>query len=112
MQINEHQKRSRYPNFQIPPCAPAVAYTPAIANEALMATKDLFYILMRDEKIAPLLKGIEELPIPQFTSMLLSLGGSDGKQLMWLAVGREPIFMLNVWEEEERNTSGVMPIVM
>ena len=82
MQINEHQKRSRYPNFQIPPCAPAVAYTAAIANEALMSTKDLFYILMRDEKIAPLLKGIEELPIPQFTSMLLSLGGNDGKQLM------------------------------
>ena len=80
MLVNEHQKMSRYPNFQIPPCAPAIVYTGAIATEVLMATKELFNKLMSDKKIAALLKEICELPIPKFKSMLQSLGGNNGKQ--------------------------------
>ena len=79
MQVCEHQNRSRYPNFQIPPCAPAIAYTNANAREALMATSQLLHSLIEDPKISPILKGLDELPVPQFTSMLKSLDGSEGK---------------------------------
>ena len=79
MRVCEHQSKSRYPNFQILPCAPAIAYTNADAREALMATRQLLCSLMEDKKIAPIIKDLEELPIPQFTSMLKSLGGNNGK---------------------------------
>ena len=51
MLLNEHQKMSRYPNFQIPPCAPAIVYTGAIATEVLIATKELFNKLMSVRKL-------------------------------------------------------------
>lgn len=79
MQVNEHQNRSRYPNFHIPPCAPAVTYTTANAREALMATKKLFDVLKQDEKMAPIIHDIDDLHVPQFMPMLRSLGGNDGQ---------------------------------
>ena len=77
MQVSEHQNQSRYPNFQIPPCAPATIYTNANAREALMATGQLLNTLTKEHNIAPILKGLNELPVPQFTSMLRSLDGMD-----------------------------------
>ena len=77
MQVSEHQNQSRYPNFQIPPCAPAAIYTNANAREALMATGQLLNTLTKEHNIAPILKGLNELPVPQFTSMLRSLDGMD-----------------------------------
>ena len=79
MQVNEHQNRSRYPNFHIPPCAPAVTYTTANAREALMATKKLFDVLKQDEKMAHIIHDIDDLHVPQFMPMLRSLGGNDGQ---------------------------------
>jgi HEPN domain-containing protein len=79
MQVNEHQNKSRYPNFQIPPCAPASVYTTANAREAILATQKVFDALREDLKIAPLLGDPDESPVPCFTSMLRSLGGNDGK---------------------------------
>ena len=78
MQINEHENMSRFPNFQIPPCAPAAVYTAVNANEAILATRQLFENLQRDEHLAAMMGDLGELPKPQFTSMLRSLGGNDG----------------------------------
>ena len=85
MQVNEHQSKSRFPNFQMPPCAPATAYNVSDAQEALIAADRLFQSLNCDQMVAPMLGTLEEVPLPQFTSMLKSLAGSDGKNKMsWL----------------------------
>ena len=78
MQVNEHQTKSRLPNFQIPPCAPALAYTSENAEEALLETRKFLEALMNDERIKPLLN-LEELPIPQFPSMHRSMSGNHSK---------------------------------
>ena len=86
MQINEHEHRSRYPNSHFPPCPPAVIYTTANAREALKATKRLLEALIKDEKLAPIVCDIDELHIPQFTTMLRSSGGKDGKPFLCFAI--------------------------
>ena len=82
MQISEHEHRSRYPNSHFPPCPPAVIYTTANAREALKATKRLLEALNQDEKLASIVCDIDELHIPQFTTMLRSSGGKDGKPFL------------------------------
>ena len=49
MQINEHIAKSRYPNYQVPPCAPAEVYTVLQATEALAAATRL----MRESRRLP-----------------------------------------------------------
>ena len=77
MQVNEHENKSRYPNFQIPPCAPAATYTMLNAREAMSATRDLLEYLLTDTKVASLLGNLGDLPKPKFTSSLKSMGGTD-----------------------------------
>ena len=83
MQISEHEHRSRYPNSHFPPCPPAVIYTTANAREALQATKRLLEALNQDEKLAPIVCDIDELHVPQFTTMLRSSGGKHGELLLF-----------------------------
>ena len=79
MQVNEHEKKSHLPNYQIPHCAPAAVYTAINANEAFLATRTLFQCIQGDAKVATLLGDFEELPKPKFTSTLRSQAGTDGE---------------------------------
>ena len=80
MQVNEHENKSRLPNFQIPPCAPAAVYTHHDACEAFSAVGKLMQCLMKDEKLKDLLGDLEHLPRPRFRSTLKSMReGSEGK---------------------------------
>ena len=76
MQVNEHENKSRYPNFQIPPCAPAASYTMLNAREAMSATRDLLTDLLTDTEVASLLGNLGDLPKPKFTSSLKSMAGT------------------------------------
>ena len=76
MQVNEHENKSRLPNYQIPPCAPAVVYTHLDAQGAFSAVRVLLTKLQREES---LFGDIGQLPKPKFISTLKSLGdGSEG----------------------------------
>ena len=70
IQISEHEHRSKYPNSHFPPCPPAVIHTTANAREALKATKRLLEALMKDERLAPIVCDMDELHVPQFTTLL------------------------------------------
>ena len=41
-QVSDHNKRCRYPNFQVPPEAPCVVYTELDARHALVAAQEVF----------------------------------------------------------------------
>ena len=77
MHMNEHENKSRLPNYQIPPCAPAAVYTPFNANEAFLSTQSLLQHLMGDSKLNLLLGDLGELPKPKFTSSLKAMAGID-----------------------------------
>ena len=77
MQINEHENKSRLPNYQTPPCAPAAVYTPFNANETFLATRTLLQHLQGETYLATLLVDLGELPKPKFTSSLKAMAGSD-----------------------------------
>ena len=77
MHMNEHENKSRLPNYQIPPCAPAAVYTPFNANEAFLSTQSLLQHLMGDCKLNVLLGDLGELPKPKFTSSLKAMAGID-----------------------------------
>ena len=77
MHMNEHENKSRLPNYQIPPCAPAAVYTPFNANEAFLSTRSLLQHLMGDIKLNVLLGDLGELPKPKFTSSLKAMAGID-----------------------------------
>ena len=77
MHMNEHENKSRLPNYQIPPCAPAAVYTPFNANEAFLSTRSLLQHLMGDCKLNVLLGDLGELPKPKFTSSLKAMAGTD-----------------------------------
>ena len=79
MQINEHENKSRLPNYQIPPCAPAVVYSHLDAQGAFTAVHALLIRLQREES---LFGDFGQLPKPKFISALKSLGdGSEGKRV-------------------------------
>ena len=77
MHMNEHENKSRLPNYQIPPCAPAAVYTPFNANEAFLSTRSLLQHLMGDSKLNVLLGDLGELPKPKFTSSLKAMARTD-----------------------------------
>ena len=76
--INEHENKSRLPNYQIPPCAPAAVYSHLDASEAFSAVRKLLVELVKDEKLSCLLGSIGEIPKPKFISTLKSLAGTEG----------------------------------
>ncbi len=83
MHINQHEHMSRLPNYQNPPCAPAVMYSHCDAHEALSSVKRLLDCLVGDEKLKQLVGDIAQLPKPKFQSMLKSMGDSaQGKLVM------------------------------
>ena len=77
MQINEHENKSRLPNYQTPPCAPATVYTAFNANETFLATRSLLQHLQGETYLATLLGDLGELPKPKFTSSLKAMAGGD-----------------------------------
>ena len=77
MHMNEHENKSRLPNYQIPPCAPAAVYTPFNANGAFHSTRSLLQHLMGDSKLNVLLGDLGELPKTKFTSLLKAMAGTD-----------------------------------
>ena len=79
MQINQHEHKSRLPNYQNPPCAPAAIYTHQDAKEATIAVRHLVDQLVKDDKLRPLLSDMK-LPTLKFQSTLKSIGqGTEGK---------------------------------
>ena len=77
--INEHENKSRLPNYQIPPCAPAAVYNHMDAIEAFSATRKLLTELQKDEKLKDLFGCIGEIPKPKFVSTLKSMATGEGK---------------------------------
>ena len=67
MQINEHGKKSRHPNYHIPPRAPASVYTAANAEEACLATSQFFKHVREDSKMSSLLGELELAELPKHT---------------------------------------------
>ena len=63
MQINEHENKSCLPNYQIPPCAPASAYTAVNANEAFLAARQLFESVQGDQRMASMLGDLGDLDL-------------------------------------------------
>ena len=83
MQINEHENKSRLPNFQIPPCAPAVVYTHLDAHGAVTAVHVLLTRLQKEDMLKSLFGDLGQLPKPRFTSTLKSLGeGYEGNSVL------------------------------
>ena len=80
MFMNQHENRSRFPNFQTPPCAPAVVYDVDSADEAITMVHRLFDELLKDDKLKSLLGDIKQLPKPRFASTLKSLESGSGKR--------------------------------
>ena len=77
--INEHENKSRLPNYQIPPCAPAAVYNHMDAIEAFFATRRLLAELQKDEKLKDLFGCIGEIPKPKFVSTLKSMATGESK---------------------------------
>ena len=77
--INEHENKSRLPNYQIPPCAPAAVYNHMDAIEAFSATRKLLTELQENEKLKDLFGCIGEIPKPRFVSTLKSMATAEGK---------------------------------
>ena len=68
-QVNEHCDASRYPNYQIPPCAPASVYTEWQAREAIVAAGVLLKEVMKVSELQEMIGELQELP-----KALLQLG--------------------------------------
>lgn len=76
LHINEHRNISRYPHYQIPPCAPASLYTSLEAMEALRATKKLIEKINEDKDLCELFGALEDLPEQTFRFSLLQPNNS------------------------------------
>ena len=72
MTVNRHENRSRFPNYQNPPCAPATVYYIEDAQEAFRATLQLLQVLQGEEKLSNVLQDLGELPTRRFMSTLKS----------------------------------------
>lgn len=76
LQVSEHENRSRYPHYQIPPCAPASVYSSSEAMEALRATRKLMNKIREDDELKELLGDIDDLPEKTFRSSVRGSGSS------------------------------------
>ena len=80
LQVNEHCNTSRYPNYQIPPCAPASVYTDLQAREAIIAAGVLLKEVIKFPDLQEIIGELEELP-----RALLQLGSiSDEYGKYWV----------------------------
>ena len=75
LQVNEHCNTSRYPNYQIPPCAPASVYTDLQAREAIIAAGVLLKEVIKFPDLQEIIGELEELP-----RALLQLGSISDEQ--------------------------------
>ena len=80
MQVNEHVAKSRYPNYQVPPCAPATVYTVLQATEALAAAKKLMQNAAKLPGISELMGDLNSLPLIRPTTALSYLEADQGKK--------------------------------
>ena len=80
LQVADHSNKSRYPNYHVPPCAPAHIFTTAEACEALRAAKRFMEELKKDDALVDFVRELEEIPEGVFRSALLSV--EDGKNII------------------------------
>ena len=76
LHINKHRNISRYPHYQLSPCAPASLYTSLEAMEALRATKKLIEKINEDKDLCELFGALEDLPEQTFRFSLLQPNNS------------------------------------
>ena len=81
MTVNRHENRSRYPNYQNPPCAPATTYDTEDAVEALAAAEKLLHKLQSEEKFQNVLQNLCQLPSRKFLSSLKSMSANEGESV-------------------------------
>ena len=79
MIVNRHENRSRFPNYQNPPCAPVSIYTLKDAREAFAATKKFFHSLQTEEKFHSVLGDLGQIPTVASADVFPSLPNSPGK---------------------------------
>ena len=79
LQVNEHSNKSRYPNYQVPPCAPASIYTSLEALEALRAAHRLILEIKKDDVLDEIVGDLEDLPEQRFSSLLSAISEERGK---------------------------------
>ena len=78
MSVNRHENRSRFPNYQNSPCAPATAYDAEDASEATRATGKLLHVLQSKPKLQGVLGDLTQLPVARFLSSLKSTQDGQG----------------------------------
>ena len=78
MSINRHENRSRFPNYQNPPCSPASIYDIEDAKEAFLATTKFLRLLQSEEKFHEVLGDLGQLPARRFMSVLQSMPDNQG----------------------------------
>ena len=74
MPVCEHIAKSRYPNYQVPPCAPAEVYTMLKATEALAAATRLVRESARLSSVGELIGDLNKLTT---TLSILETGGGE-----------------------------------
>ena len=78
MSVNRHENRSRFPNYQNPPCAPASIYDTEDAQEAFSAAKKLLEQLKSEVKFYEVLGDLDQMPAKKFVSTLRSMPDNQG----------------------------------
>ena len=78
MTVNRHENKSRFPNYQNPPCAPASIYNTEDAQEALLAAKKLIEGLKLEDKFSQVLGDLDKMPVKKFVSTLRSMPDNQG----------------------------------
>ena len=78
MSVNRHESRSRFPNYQSLPCAPASIYDVDDAREAYVATDKFLCKLQSEEKFSGKLGNLDQLPAKRFMSSLKSMSNNQG----------------------------------
>ena len=79
LRVNEHSNKSRYPNYQVPPCAPASIYTSLEAEEAITAAYRLIQEIKKDDVLDEIIGDLEDLPEQRFSSLLSVIFEGRGK---------------------------------
>ena len=78
MSVNRHENRSRFPNYQNYPCAPATIYSVEDAQEAFEATSKLLDLLQSDKKLKDVLQDLGQLPARRFMSAIQYIPDNQG----------------------------------
>ena len=79
MTVSRHESRSRFPNYQNPPCSPASIYDVEDAEEAFRAVLKLLHMLQKEEILTAVLNDLGQLPTKRFMSVLQSRQSDQGK---------------------------------